>query len=175
MIAKSGRSVLLSLLLVVLLLALASPGASPAEPQSSAMSSIRIEDMELPTRFLSSTMFRGRNVPSVELEIAAEYLALKAEDIGLEPVMANGSFFQEVPLEVSSVDASSSALTVSSGASSKRLSYPESFGVRGRFIAAGAAEGNLVLLGLGAHAPELGWDDFEGVDVQGKVVVFLDA
>ena len=181
MLATTGRSFLLFLLLVTPSVSLGLPEISPAEPQSSGMSTIKIEDMKLPTRFLASTAFQGRNVPSEELEIAAEYLALMAEDIGLEPMLPDGSYFQEVPLEISSVDASTSGLAVISGApgvsatAPKKFPYPESFGVRGRFIAAGAAEGSIVLLGIGANAPELGWDDFDGVDLQGKVAVILDA
>jgi hypothetical protein len=139
------------------------------------MSAIRVEDMKFPVRFLSATAFQGRNVPSTELEIAAEYLALRAEEIGLEPVLSSGSCFQEIPLEAYRLDPSSSALTVISGATERALPYPESFGVRGRFIAAGSGTGSVVLLGIGANAPDLGWDDFEGIDLEGKVAVILDA
>jgi hypothetical protein len=159
----------------ILLFALVAVATVPAEGQSAGISAIRVEDMKLPVRFLSSTAFQGRNVPSVELEIAAEYLALKAEDIGLEPVSSNGSYFQEIPLEAYRVAPATSALTVKSGPTRQSLSYPESFGVRGRFIAAGSATGPVALLGIGANAPDLGWDDFGGIDLEGKIAVILDA
>lgn len=172
MIASSGGPCARITVLAVLLLTTARP--MDARAQSPGLASITIEEMKLPTRFLSSPLFRGRNVPSPELEIAAEYLALRAEEIGLEPILPGGSFFQEIPLEVSGVSSATSALTVTSGASRQVFFFPGSFGVRGRFIAGGSGAGGVAFLGLGANAPELGWDDFEGMDLTGKVAVFLD-
>lgn len=38
---------------------------------------------------------------------------------------------------------------------------------------AAVAAAPLVFVGYGVHAPERGWDDFKGVDLRGKVAVFL--
>ena len=172
MLVHPGRPFSGVVVFTTLLMSAAPPPGARA--QSAGLNSITIEEMKLPTRFLSSPLFRGRNVPSPELEIAAEYLALRAGEIGLEPVLPDGSFFQEIPLEVSRVASATSALTVTAGASSQRFFHPGSFGVRGRFIAGGAGVGEIVFLGLGARAPEAGWDDFEGMDLGGKIVVVLD-
>lgn len=38
---------------------------------------------------------------------------------------------------------------------------------------AAIADAPMVFVGYGVHAPERGWDDFKGVDLKGKVAVFL--
>ena len=53
--------------------------------------------------------------------------------------------------------------------------FPHSFGVRARYSSSGSASGEIVFLGLGLHAPDLDWDDYEGIDLKGKVAVLLDA
>ncbi len=157
---------------VVLVLVLA---ATPALAQVRGAAAIRAEDMKFHMQFLGSPDFRGRNMPSVELEIASRYIALAAQRVGLKPLMPNGSYFQDVPLEVTHVSEAASRITVGAGGVATTLRTPTAFAVRGRTAVAGSASGPLVLLGIGVNAPALGWDDFAGLDLKGKVVVVLDA
>lgn len=48
--------------------------------------------------FLASDFLAGRDTPSVELDIAAEYLASQFQAVGLEP-SPNGTYFQETEYE----------------------------------------------------------------------------
>ncbi len=159
-----------------LLLVAVSVAALPAAAQMKGARFITADDMKFDMRFLGSADFRGRNMPSAELEIASRYIALTAQRIGLKPLMPDGSFFQEVPLEVTRVSEAASRITVTTaGGSTTVLHAPAAFGVRGRTAPAGSVSGGLALLGIGANAPALGWDDFAGLDLKGKVVVILDA
>ncbi len=157
---------------VVVVLVLA---ATPALAQVRGAAAIRADDMKFHMQFLGSPDFRGRNMPSVELEIASRYIALAAQRVGLKPLMPNGSYFQDVPLEVTHVSEAASRITVGAGGVATTLRTPTAFAVRGRTAVAGSASGPLVLLGIGVNAPALGWDDFAGLDLKGKVVVVLDA
>ncbi len=136
---------------------------------------IRADDMKFHVQFLGSPDFKGRNMPSPELEIASRYIALTAQRIGLKPLMPGGSFFQEMPLELTTVSEAASRMSASAGGVRTTFSMPAAFAVRGRWIAPASASGPLVLLGLGANVPALDWDDFAGVDLKGKVAVILDA
>lgn len=123
--------------------------------------------------FLAAPEFRGRNAPSAELDIASKYIALTARRIGLQPLMPDGSFYQEVPVEVTTVFEQGSRLSLNVGGRSQVFRYPESFSP-GWYVAAGKAAGEVVFLGYGLSAPQLNWDDYEGIDLNGKFAVILD-
>jgi Zn-dependent M28 family amino/carboxypeptidase len=161
--------------LAVFVFALAAGLAAPVSAQQKGAAAIRADDMKFHVQFLGSADFRGRNMPSPELEIASRYIALTAARLGLKPLMPDGSFFQEMPLDVTTVSASASHLAVSAAGARTTFSTPAAFTVRGRWIAPATASGSLLFLGLGANAPALGWDDFAGLDLKGRVVVILDA
>ena len=140
---------------------------------SRALDTIRGGDMAFHMKFLASPEFRGRNTPSAELDIASTYIALTAERIGLKPLMPGGSFYQEVPVEVTSVVPGESGLRLIAAGRERTFSFPEDATV-GRSFEAGKASGEIVFLGYGLRAPDLGWDDLAGIDLQGKVAVILE-
>lgn len=139
-----------------------------------ALDSIRPDDMRFSLEFLGSPEFRGRSTPSPELDIASEYIAMTAERIGLRPLMPDGSYFQEVPVEVTTVVPSASRLRLAAGSGDGAFAFPDDVTV-GRAFEAGRVKGGVVFLGLGVSAPDLGWDDLKGVDLKGRVAVVLDA
>lgn len=141
---------------------------------SRALEEIRGEDMGFSLEFLGSPEFRGRSTPSAELDIASKYIALTAERIGLKPLMPDGSFYQEVPVEVTTVMPSASRLRLTAASGERVFGFPDDATV-GRGFETGQVSGGVVFLGFGLSAPQLGWDDLAGVDVRGKVVVVLDA
>jgi len=141
---------------------------------SRALDSIRPADMAFHMKFLSSPEFHGRNTPSAELDIASRYIALVAERIGLKPLMPGGSYYQEVPVEVTAVSPSASRLVLSTASGERTFSFPMDATV-GRSFEPAKASGEIVFLGYGLSAPDLGWDDLAAVDVKGKIAVILEA
>ena len=140
---------------------------------SRALDSIRAADMTFHLKFLGSPEFHGRSTPSAELDIASRYIALVAERIGLKPLMPGGSYYQEVPVEVTTVLPSSSRLVLSAAPGERTFSFPLDATV-GRSFEPGKALGGIVFLGYGLGAPDLGWDDLAAVDVKGKIAVILE-
>jgi hypothetical protein len=141
---------------------------------SRGLSSIRGEDMKFSLRFLSGPEFRGRPTPSPELDIAARYIAMTAEKLGLEPLGDGGSFLQEVPVNVTTLLPCASALRLTAPGGPRNFAFPED-ATAGRGFEAGQASGEIVFLGYGVSAPSLGWDDLAGLDLKGKIAVVLDA
>ena len=141
---------------------------------SRALDSIRPADMTFSMKFLGSPEFHGRNTPSTELDIASRYIALVAERIGLKPLMPGGSYYQEVPVEVTTVSPCASRLRLEASGRERTFGFPEDATV-GRGFEAGQASGEIIFVGYGLSAPELAWDDLAGLDLKGKVVVILDA
>ena len=136
--------------------------------------SIAAKDMEFHMKFLSADEFRGRNTPSLELKIASRYIALMAEEIGLLPLLPGGYYLQEIPLEVSRVSEAGTHMTLNTRSGQEDFLFPQSFAVRARNASSGSASGEVVFIGLGIHAPDMGWDDYQGIDLEGKVAIFLD-
>jgi len=163
----------LRILTIVFILCAAS--CSPGDnAHSRGAKAIRGGDMKFPLQFLSAPEFRGRNTPSAELDIASKYIALTAERIGLTPLMPGGSYYQEVPVEVTTIVPQASRLRLVAGAG-ERIFYFPADAVVGRSFEAGKVSGEAVFLGYGLSAPQLNWDDADGLDLKGKVAVILDA
>jgi hypothetical protein len=129
-------------------------------------------DMKPSMRFLGSREFRGRSAPSWELDIASRYLALEAERIGLKPLLPNNSYFQELPVEVTTISSARSSLRVSGPGGEVRFSFPQMFSANVRTGGEWAAAGGLVYAGSLLYAAEPKWD--ESIDVRGRFVVWVE-
>jgi hypothetical protein len=130
--------------------------------------------MKFHLQFLGAPEFRGRNTPSAELDIASKYIALTAERIGLKPLLPGGSYYQEVPVEVTTIAPQVSRLRLIAGTRESVYYFPAD-AVIGRNFEAGKVTGEAVFLGFGLGAPQLNWDDTDGLDLKGKIAVILDA
>lgn len=166
-----GPALSLPFLATALALSLA---ACAGDATTEALEAIEAEDMAFHLKFLSAPEFRGRPTPSVEQDIASRYIALTAERLGLLPFMPGGSYFQEVPVEVTSVVSGASRLRLSAPSGGRDFTFPAD-ATAGRWFETGRASGELVFVGYGLSAPALGWDDLAGLDVEGKVAVLLEA
>jgi hypothetical protein len=130
--------------------------------------------MKFHLQFLGAPEFRGRTTPSAELDIASKYIALTAERIGLKPLLPGGSYYQEVPVEVTTIAPQASRLRLIAGTRESVFYFPADAAI-GRNFEAGRVEGEAVFLGYGLGAPQLNWDDTGGLDLKGKIAVILDA
>lgn len=123
--------------------------------------------------FLASDVLKGREAGTPEYDIAAAYVASQFEALGLKPAGDKGSYLQAVPLVLARpMDEGKIALTVGG------KPVPLAFGTD---YLPGASplkpelnvEAPLVFAGYGVVSPQFGRDDYNGVDVRGKIVVLL--
>lgn len=123
-------------------------------------------------RVLSSDGFQGRG-PGERGEAATlAHLKAQFEAVGLVPGGPNGSWFQDVPLM--RMDHSRRQLRFSIRRNGFPLEEVRDWSVSGSHQGEVVLrDGPLVFVGFGVHAPDLGWDDYAGADVRGKVVVLL--
>ena len=122
---------------------------------------------------LASDEFGGR-APFTEGEKKTlDYLESEFRRMGLEPGNAD-SYLQPVPL-VSTTITSSPVLLIKGGRGPQHFSAPAQFVVRNPRTTAGVslAGVEIVFAGYGITAPEYGWNDYEGLDVEGKLVIVL--
>lgn len=157
--------------LTCLLLALTGCAAA----QSDVADTITPELLEAHVRFLSSDLLEGRGVGTRGDDLARLYLSTQMASRGLVPGGPDGSWEQEVPiLGITS--------TVTTTMSAKGKGGSASFEAPTDFTAvagspdarASWAGAELVFVGYGIHAPEQNWDDYQGVDLSGKVLLFMN-
>lgn len=143
--------------------------ASPAAAQSPPISADAIRE---DVRTLSSDAFQGRGPGERGETMTLAYLRSQYEAAGLVPGGANGSWFQDVPLvRVESLERKF-ALTVADAV--LPLQQTRDWSLSGSHAGTAAiTDAPLIFVGFGIHAPELGWDDYAGLDVRGKIVVML--
>jgi Zn-dependent M28 family amino/carboxypeptidase len=123
---------------------------------------------------LSSDEFGGRAPSSPGEELTVAYLAQQLEAAGLQPGN-DGSWFQNVPLVDITVDAGAAPFVVEDAAGALSFSYADDFVTWTTRVVedVGVADSEMVFVGYGIVAPEIGWNDYEGVDVAGRTVVIL--
>jgi hypothetical protein len=122
---------------------------------------------------LASDSFMGRK-PFTEGETkTVAFLEEKFAALGLEPGNGN-SYVQEVPM-VSIATESDPYMQVQSSKGSSRLKFFDEYGFwtqkTDSVISIDNAE--LVFAGYGVVAPEYNWNDYDGVDVKGKIVMVM--
>jgi Zn-dependent M28 family amino/carboxypeptidase len=130
-------------------------------------------DIARHTRTLSADSFGGRAPGTPGGEMAAAYIADAFRSAGLEPV--DGSWLQAVPMVGSTPRRASASLSFAAGGSTFGGAYLDDFVAWGGDAEAerSSSKGELVFVGYGIVAPEADWNDFEGVDVRGKVLLGL--
>jgi hypothetical protein len=146
----------------------------PLAAQTKGLKAISAENMKPHLKFLGSREFRGRNAPSAELNIASRYIALIAERIGLKPLMPNGSYYQDVPVEVTTISAAKSYLRIMSESGEQRFYFPHAFTTNIRADVQWAIAGGLVFLGSAVYGANPNPEAFADVDLRGKICAYLD-
>lgn len=119
--------------------------------------------------FLASDALLGRNTPSPGLDTAAAYIVRHFRAFGVQPV--GNTFFQPVPL-VNIALGEDNSVTITQNGDSKALAIKTQF-VPYDITGSGECEGELVFAGFGITAPEYNYDDYQGIDVKGKVVCVM--
>ncbi|NUN49530.1 MAG: M20/M25/M40 family metallo-hydrolase [Candidatus Brocadiae bacterium] len=145
--------------------------AACADPLDDALATIRPGDVRAHVEFLASDELEGRATLQRGNEIAARYIAGQMRRIGLSPAGPDGSWFQDVPLWISSYRYTW-FLELVHTRGGRRDAYQAFLDFT---VAPGSgretAEGPVLFAGYGITAPEYDWDDYAGIDARGKVVV----
>jgi hypothetical protein len=123
-------------------------------------------------QFLADDGLEGRNTGSDGYEKAATYMAEQFRAAGLEPAGVNG-YRQPIDFQVVKLDESRCSLDLlrEGKAEPVKLGDDAILGVSSH--AAGSVKGAAVFVGYGLTVPELHYDDLAGLDVKGKIVVFV--
>jgi len=131
------------------------------------------EKIRAHVKYLSSDDLEGRGVGTRGGRLATEYIASQLQAEGVKPGGDHGSYFQRVPL-VGVTTLHTATLTIAGKRGRSVLRYDRDFvGAPQAQTPRDNFNAEAVFVGHGIAAPEYGWDDYKGVDVKGKVVVFF--
>ena len=150
--------------------ATASPSAVAASAPPSPASSTSFDGAKAHDHlvYLADPARGGRFTGSPGFNDAAQYVADRFKDIGLEPAGDNGTFFERFPVQL--VDLAGTPTLARTGANAKtyshRVDFTESVGGR---AGSGSAQGGLVVVGGGSASG--GQDDFAGADTNGRIAM----
>jgi Zn-dependent M28 family amino/carboxypeptidase len=122
---------------------------------------------------LSDDSFEGRAPGTEGGRKTVAYLSEEMEGLGLEPI--GDSYALPVTLVSRTLDPQTSSASISISDDEDVLEYgPEAvFWTRRDGETIQIDESELVFVGHGVVAPEYGWDDYAGIDAEGKTVVML--
>ena len=137
-------------------------GASPAAPISPAR-------MSADAKVLASPAFEGRAPGTAGEERTVAWAIAQFKAAGLQPGGPDGQWTQAVPL----VHTRLGTGAITAGGAGWRQGREVYLSTVGPVSRVQIADAPMVFVGYGVHAPERGWDDLKGVDLHGKVAVFL--
>lgn len=161
--------------LTVLVALVASLLASPIVAQEQVADRATLER---DVRVLADDSMAGRAAGEPGYAMAADYVAARFAELGLQPGGDEGSWFQDFQLvRTRAAFDTRLAIRTSSGERIK-AEYARQF-VGGGMPSAGGGdmrgevEAEIVFVGYGLDLPELGHDDLSGVDLEGKIALWV--
>ena len=162
-------------LVAALLFATFAIGASPGADRQDALDRTADEHIDAASlmqtvELLAAPEMAGRLPGTPGYDRAATAMAEQFAALGLEPGGDDG-YLQRFPIEANTI-VGQPQLTVATGGEPRPLQHGRDFILRG-FSGSGQVEAPVVFVGYGLTLPELGWDDYAGRDLAGKIVLAL--
>ena len=121
--------------------------------------------------FLASDALQGRMSLQPGDDAATQWVAAEFAKAGLEPAAGNSSYLQAVPLIEYRADRDASFVELQRAGKITQWHTPD---VIGGFHDDLEITAPLVFAGYGITAPGLHYDDYRGIDVQGKIVAVFE-
>ncbi|MBQ4828131.1 M28 family peptidase [Alteromonas sp. MMG017] len=123
--------------------------------------------------FLADDLLEGRDTGSRGHEIAALYIATEFAKYGLKPAGTEG-YMQQVSFRKANLLQESPEFTLTRNGEKIAFAYPKEYLAGPSLLSVDAnVSGELVFVGYGIVADELSHNDYENIDVEGKIVVSL--
>ncbi|MDJ0906328.1 MAG: M28 family metallopeptidase [Woeseiaceae bacterium] len=159
---------------VALLSACSSDDApAPAVDENTAVDTITREALADHIAYLADDAREGRMAGEKGYDEAAQYVAERFAEMGLTPGGDDG-WYQQVPLISYRIDEESTTLIAHRDGEDTELRYKEHYVMGGDKVREEASvRAEVVYVGFGVHAPEVGYSDYDGIDVEGKIIALF--
>jgi len=122
---------------------------------------------------LCSEKYGGRLCGTEEYEKCTEWAVSLFKHWGIDPGGENGTYFQKFPNPYTKVLKGCEVtldIPVKEGVIKKYYKYEDEF-IPGATSGSGEVSAEVIYVGYGISAPELGYDEYKGLDVKGKIVL----
>jgi Zn-dependent M28 family amino/carboxypeptidase len=141
-------------------------------PEVKNLKNINPNAIKATMTFLADDLVEGRQPGTRGFSVASKFVETQMMRIGLKPAMPDGGYLQPVPLKKGIVSEKLTAMTLGE----ETLTYGQEF-IASPYMpqAESSVSAPLVFVGYGISAPEMQYDDYKGIDVKGKIVVFFNA
>lgn len=150
------------------------PPATPQDRLAAAMHGISSHAVLDLVKEMTSEKFAGRLTGTAEYDAAAAWTVDLLRGWGYHPVGDKGTWYQKFPNPYTLVrpgtELSMHLPQPGGGEVVKSYAWEQEF-YQGGTSDSGRVKAEAVYVGYGITAPELGYDDYAGVDVKGKIVV----
>lgn len=146
----------------------------PIHAQKRGLRSINRNDLEMHMKFLASDELEGRATGEPGLDVAARYLAVQADRLGLQPAGPDQDHYQYYTIRESETDRERSVISIREDGRDPVVSQEHFFFLP---IPGGDSliiEGEVVFAGYGIRDEQYGYNDFEGIDIRDKVVMIMN-
>ncbi len=157
----------------IVLLALLTVGScanSPPTTLDESLELIRERALRSHVRWLADDDRAGRLPGDPGYDQAARYVAEQFARMGLEPAGADG-WYQTVPLRAFRTVEDAATFVIHADDGDLGFTYRDDFAVVPDPVdTQDRVRAEVVYVGYGVHAPELGYSDYEGIDVEGKII-----
>ena len=161
------------LLITAAILSLAACGKDASEPAPKLAFTPNISQaaLEAHLRFLASDTLEGRMTGTRGYEVAAAYVESQFRQLGLRG-MDGDEFRQAVPYARAQLLTRQAKASIIGPQGERELAFQSEFVTSADPVRESVSlSAPAVFLGYGVHAPELGHDDYAGLDLKGKIVV----
>jgi Zn-dependent M28 family amino/carboxypeptidase len=152
----------------------AAPQQGELAPVAPAVDPPSVASIRSDVTALSSDEMDGRRPGTEGGKRAVAYLVTRMKSIGLAPGGDDEGWTQTVPMRAVATDPARAKLELVHGHQRTAVRFGDDW-VGTSYRAAGThrLDAALVFVGYGVTAPEHGWDDYDGVDMAGKIAVVL--
>jgi Peptidase family M28/PA domain len=168
-IHKSHRLFSLCSILLIAIAALAQNGIDSR--LATGFNAISAKNLRADLAFLASDALEGRMSLQRGSDIAIQFIAAEFAKAGLKPLVGE-SYLQAVELIEYRPDIHGMSLNLKRGGSEQRYEYVKDF--LGTYPLETTVSAPVVFAGYGITAPEFNYDDYQGLDVKGKIVLVFD-
>jgi hypothetical protein len=141
---------------------------------SEAFKLINSQSFKRHLEFLGSDLFEGRGTGTNGGNLTARYLALEFDKLNLKPIGANSTYYQYIPMHGSNPK-KDSKLLIYRGAGLTELELWKDYVLyktgEQTFT---PTPSEMIFAGYGIVAPEFDYNDYQSINVEGKIVVLLE-
>ncbi|MCX7797349.1 MAG: M28 family peptidase [Melioribacter sp.] len=129
------------------------------------------KDLKAHLYYLASDEMKGRFSGTKEERLAGNYIKEQFTLYGLKPFF-NNSYFQEFPFIEKIELTKNNSIKIITKTKKESLIIKKDF-ITAPFSGKNKIVGEVVFAGYGISAPDLNYDDYKGIDVNGKIVIIM--